>query len=156
MGRNFTRKIKSQAFRRSGGCCEGTLESGERCNAPLVTGHINYDHRDPWEFCRDSSIGNCQVLCDPCDDRKTYEQDIPDIRKSDRIRDKHIGAFETRQKLPCGRESGRSRTMKGRVVERLTLSQKMERMRAMRGVAPQEVEAEHGAWREDLKRAESV
>jgi 5-methylcytosine-specific restriction protein A len=128
MARQFTRKTNSLAWQRCGGCCEGSLPDGSRCGAPLVTGHINYDHRDPYEFSHDSSLENCQVLCDPCDDAKTFERDIPDIRKSDRIRDKHVGAFETRHKLPCGRRSNRSRTMRGRVVERLTLGQHLERL----------------------------
>lgn len=136
MARQFSRKIKRYAWQRCGGLCEGALPDGSRCGAPLTSGHINYDHRDPWEFSRDSSLGNCQVLCDPCDDRKTYKQDIPAIRKSDRIRDKHVGAFRRRGRLPCGRDSRLSKPIFGPPKPRLTLAQKLAQTRIGREVIP--------------------
>ena len=68
--RNFTRKVKVIAFQKAKGKCEG-------CTARLALGHYTYDHKVPWELSRDSSVENCQVLCDNCDDGKTHQVDVP-------------------------------------------------------------------------------
>lgn len=125
MGRNFTAQIMRAAWRRCGGRCEGILADGSRCNAKLTTGHITYDHRNPHAFSRDSSLKNCQVLCDACDDAKTYTRDIPAIAKSNRVLDRHIGAHQSRRPLPCGRRSHLSKPVDGRPKPRLTLREKL-------------------------------
>jgi 5-methylcytosine-specific restriction enzyme A len=116
--RNFSRKVKQIAFARAHGHCQG-------CTAPLSVGHYVYDHVIPWELSRDSSIGNCQVICNACDSIKTGTRDLPRIAKSNRQRDRHIGAAsKSRTPLPCGRDTGRSKTIRGEVVVRMSGAQK--------------------------------
>lgn len=122
MGRTFPTKVKSAAYARCGGHCES-----DRCgHSELVTGHFRYDHRIPWEFSKDSSLTNCQVLCDACDCIKTNTLDIPAIAKSTRVRDRHIGAHQPRRPLPCGRRSVLSKPVSGAPKPRRTLSQKLQ------------------------------
>lgn len=82
----FSRKTKAQAFERAQGHCE-------LCGLKLQTGRIEYDHIVPCELSGDNSLGNCQCICTACHSAKTGQQDVPAIRKSDRQRDKHNGAF---------------------------------------------------------------
>jgi 5-methylcytosine-specific restriction endonuclease McrA len=112
--REFPRKVKVIAFNRCHGTCEGP------CGRPLVTGHIIYDHRIPWEISRDSSVDNCQALCDICDGIKT-PADQSTIAKSNRIRDKHIGAAPvSRNPLPGSRKSPFKLKIGGGAVSRAT------------------------------------
>ena len=82
----FSRKTMAEAFKRCGGHCE-------KCSAKLGPGNREYDHIVPCELGGDASLDNCQVLCRNCHGSKTAKQDVPAIRKSDRVRDKHNGAF---------------------------------------------------------------
>ncbi len=125
VSRHFSRKIKRAAFERCGGRCDG-------CAAILTTGRIVYDHRIPWEISRDSSLVNCQVLCIACDRVKT-PGDISVIRKSDRIRDRHIGAMQADRPLPCGRKSRLTKPLHGAPRRRLTLGQKLEQLNQRKG-----------------------
>lgn len=111
--RNFTRKVKVIAWRRCKGLCEG-------CGVPLVSGHIRYDHKNPWELSRDSSVDNCQIICDTCDAPKTAG-DQTTIAKSNAVRDKHIGAMpRSRNPLPGSRRSPFKFKIGGGIVDRLT------------------------------------
>lgn len=125
--RHFTRKIKRLAFARCAGICEYERPNGERCGMPVGPGNIIYDHIDPWHFSRDSSLANCQAICTRCNREKTFERDIPVIVEIRHMSDFHHGISGPGRgdgtKMPCGRMSIHRKTIKGRVVERLTQSQ---------------------------------
>ena len=57
----------------------------------------------------------------------------PLIAKARQQRHKHLGAFQTKAKLPCGRHSRRSKGLDGRVKERVT---GQERQAALRQASP--------------------
>ena len=50
----------------------------------------------------------------------TAEVTAPLIAKTRRQRQKHLGAFQTRAKLPCGRRASRSKGLSGEVKPRIT------------------------------------
>ncbi len=81
----FSRKVMSQAWDRCGGHCE-------KCTAKLFPGKFAYDHIVPDQMGGEPTLSNCQVLCTACHSAKTFQTDIPTIRKSDRQRDKHRAA----------------------------------------------------------------
>ncbi len=83
--REFSRKVKSQAWERCGGRCE-------KCTAKLFPGKFAYDHDLPDQMGGEPTLDNCRVLCDACHSEKTFTRDIPTIRKSDRQRDKYRAA----------------------------------------------------------------
>jgi len=107
----FTRLTKSLGFARAKGKCE-------LCTAHLYPNKFRYDHIIPAEFGGDNSITNLQVICSNCDREKTYKKDLPEIAKSNRIRDKHIGAKTSSRPMPCGRKSKYKKLMNGPVVLR--------------------------------------
>src|SRR5688572_12161805 len=88
--REFPRVVKAAAAARCRGACEG-------CTARLTAGHFHYDHIIPDGIGGEPTLENCQVLCKACHAVKTGEQDQPRIAKMKRQRDKHTGAFKTRQ-----------------------------------------------------------
>lgn len=141
--RTFSASVKRQAWAR----CAQPRKPGaplrhacEGCGAPVAgAGDIVFDHIVVWEFTRDSSLGNCQVLCLTCDRLKTSGRDIPAIRKAGRQADFHLGIAgpgRGRCPMPCGKASGRSKTMAGKVVPRETHAEKHARFLAQRYGAP--------------------
>lgn len=130
--RAFSRKVKTIAYARQKD--DRGLARCAKCTAALRPGHFRYDHIEPWELGRDSRLENCQVICDGCDAVKT-PGDQAVIAKSNAVRDKHRGAGpRSRSPMPCGRQSRRSRTIRGRVVPRLTGAQKHARTMAARAI----------------------
>lgn len=128
--RDFSRKVKLVAFAKAKGHCDG-------CTAPLCVGHFVYDHIVPWALGRDSSIANCQVLCDACNTIKTGTLDVPVIAKSNRQRDRHIGAKgKSRTPLPCGRDSWAQKKVGGKVVRRASGLDKHRALMAKRRIGP--------------------
>jgi 5-methylcytosine-specific restriction endonuclease McrA len=112
--REFPRKVKLIAFLRCKGKCEG-------CGNRLVSGDITYDHKIPWAISRDSSLGNCQVICTSLCDRTKTATDIGVIAKSNRVRDKHIGATSrSRHPMPGGKRSPFKFKVGGGIVDRAT------------------------------------
>ena len=108
----FPAKIKVAAYRLCQGRCEG-------CTAPLLPGRFQYDHRLPVAMGGASSLDNCEVLCSACHGAKTCERDIPTIAKSNRVRNKFIGAkTPSRRPLPGGRNSKYKIKLDGSVVPR--------------------------------------
>lgn len=92
----FSRKTKREALERSGYRCEATgtrygFEEGQRCNCDLRLGVI-FDHNVPDQLGGDNSIENCVSICVTCNKFKTAN-DIRQIRKSDRQRDRHTGVI---------------------------------------------------------------
>lgn len=115
--RHFSSKIKRDAWKRARGHCD-------KCTAKLTTGNIIYDHVIPWDISHDSSLKNCQVLCWNCNETKTYRLDAPPIARVHRIFDRAIGIERPKQKLPGGKDSRLSKTIRGAVVTRQSQSEK--------------------------------
>lgn len=98
----FTRKTKQQALERSGYRCEahGTrygFEEGQRCNCSLSVG-VQFDHNVPDQLGGDNGLNNCMAICVQCHKFKT-RNDIQQIRKSDRQRDKSSGVIRAAGKI---------------------------------------------------------
>ena len=111
MRSEFSKKTKLQSFARSGGICD-------KCGCKLMPGKIEYDHTLPCAFGGTADLSNCMVLCRACHRAKTSNKDIPAIRKSDRVRAKHIGATKPHRAMPGSRASGWKRKFDGTVVRR--------------------------------------
>ncbi|MBC6403161.1 MAG: DUF262 domain-containing protein [Hyphomonadaceae bacterium] len=62
--RAFTRAMKVEAFERQGGMCP-------RCNEPFDMGRMEGDHITPWSGGGKTVPDNCQMLCKPCNRRKS-------------------------------------------------------------------------------------
>jgi hypothetical protein len=106
--REFDKKTKREALRRSGGLCEavGTmygLEPGQRCNAPLGQG-INYDHIILDANSKDNSLENCAAVCIPCHRQKTAKHDTPLAAKTLRQQDKANGISKAKSKLAAKKD----------------------------------------------------
>ena len=112
MRREFTAKIKEQAYERSGGHCEVRW-----CGAALTTGRIHYDHIIPCALGGEPTLANCQVICTACHKAKTTKEDIPRIAKAKRVRRKHIG-IRKRSSFACSRQSRFKKKLNGEVVLR--------------------------------------
>ena len=62
--RAFTAAMKRSAFERQGGNCN-------RCGKPFVIEDMEADHIDPWSKGGKTEPENCQMLCQPCNRRKS-------------------------------------------------------------------------------------
>ena len=82
--REFSIKIKQQAWERCAGKCE-------KCGKHLTAGDIFYDHVQADGLGGEPSLQNCQVLCKADHHEKTVTQDTPAMIKADNIRKKHLG-----------------------------------------------------------------
>lgn len=90
----FSRKQRLAIWTRSGGHCES-------CKMKLKTGEGEYDHVIPYEFTRDTSVENGQLLCRVCHSEKTHKTDRQDIAKVHRIEAKHNGTWvRSKAKIP--------------------------------------------------------
>ncbi len=106
--KEFSRKVRAQAHLRANGCCEA-------CGARLKVGEGEYDHVLPDELGGEPTLENCKLLCVVCHKAKTAD-DIRRIRKADRQRDRHTGAFKPSSRpLPGSRASGVRKRMDGSV-----------------------------------------
>ena len=96
MRHEFSKPVKREALKRSGGFCEAVgkaygLPSGQRCNAPLSHG-VEFDHYPVPATERDSDgLDNCVACCKTCHAFKTRTLDIPVQAKTKRVSDKHQG-----------------------------------------------------------------
>ena len=93
--REFSKSVKREALKRSGGKCEATgtrygLPDGVRCNADLAYG-LDFDHCIPDGLGGGNSLDQCIVTCRKCHRWKTSSIDVPQIAKMKRQRDKHQG-----------------------------------------------------------------
>lgn len=97
---NFTKATKRAALARSNGCCEGSLETGIRCDAPIGSGRpVEFDHVLQDWMGGDASLENCEALCPPCHRVKTAA-DAARRAKAKRQFDHHNGIKDPhRQKL---------------------------------------------------------
>lgn len=94
--KEFSRSTKRAALERSGLRCEAEgsrygFEAGQRCNCHLSLG-VQFDHVLPCELGGDNALGNCRSVCVQCHKYATAN-DIRQIRKSDRQRDRHTGVI---------------------------------------------------------------
>jgi len=98
----FSRATKRAALERSGYRCEAEgsrygFEPGQRCNCHLSLG-VQFDHILPCELGGDNSLANCAAICVQCH-RFATRNDVRQIRKSDRQRDRHSGVIRPAGKL---------------------------------------------------------
>jgi hypothetical protein len=101
----FTGAIKREKWRE----CTGPdgIARCENCTAPLRPGKFRFDHKTPIALGGESTLDNCQLWCTACDSTKTYGQDIPRIRKADRMSNAYIGHRpKVFRPLPGTRASG--------------------------------------------------
>lgn len=90
--REFSKRVKRDAFARANGLCEGKLAgSDERCPCRLTLGKFHYDHDLPDWMGGEPTLENCVVLCIPCHHDKTAGRDVPAIAKAKRIQDAERG-----------------------------------------------------------------
>lgn len=82
--REFSAKVKLQAWERAGGKCE-------HCTARLYPGKYEFDHVIPDALGGEPVLGNIMLLCAACHGRKTAERDHPAIAKSRRVQAKRLG-----------------------------------------------------------------
>lgn len=107
----FTRKTKAAVALRSGGNCE-------QCGAKLKLREGEYDHVLPCALGGTNDESNCKVICRICHAEKTGN-DVRQIRKADRQRDKHTGTFVKHSApMPGSKRSGWKKLMNGEVVRR--------------------------------------
>lgn len=112
MRQEFSKKVRLEAYQRSGGNCEN-------CHARLYPGRFAYDHDLADSMGGQPTLENCRVLCTSCHSRKTGTEDIPTIAKSNRVRSKHLGLKDkTGPALPGSRRSLWKRKMDGTLVRR--------------------------------------
>ncbi|MBA3241599.1 MAG: HNH endonuclease [Acidobacteria bacterium] len=107
----FSNPTRRQAFERAGGRCE-------ICAIPFTPGKFAYDHRDPEWMCGDSTLGNCQVICNQCHADKTAV-DAGNRSHVKRLIDRQLGIPKRKGPPMAGtRASGWKKLMNGQVVER--------------------------------------
>lgn len=117
--REFSRRVKAEAFLRADGRCEGTRADGKPCRVHLSFGKYAYDHDLPDWLGGEPTLENCRVICLACHAEKT-KGDRARIDKAKRQRDYHIGAkAPPRRPFPGSKASGLKKGFNG-VVERRT------------------------------------
>lgn len=100
--KEFSRSTKREALSRSGHRCEAEgarygFKPGQRCNCDLSLG-VQFDHVLPCELSGDNDLANCAAICVQCHKYAT-RNDIRQIRKSDRQRDKSSGVVRPKQTI---------------------------------------------------------
>lgn len=91
----FSKKVRGLAFARCNGKCE-------KCGGNLKVGGGEYDHVIPLALTGESTLENCQVLCQPCHrapGAKTAE-DVKNIAKAKRREAKHTGVTKPKGDIP--------------------------------------------------------
>ncbi len=75
----FPAKVRDKAADRANGKCQN-------CSLPFAGKKMHFDHILPLALGGESSLANCQVLCVSCHTTKTAKEDVPRIRKADRVK----------------------------------------------------------------------
>jgi 5-methylcytosine-specific restriction protein A len=84
--KSFSRKERVRLFDLHGGACH-------LCQQKIKVGEAwDLEHIVPWELTRDDSDDNVKPAHKSCHKVKTAD-DVAAIRKADRIRAKHLGAW---------------------------------------------------------------
>lgn len=112
MRSEFSRKTKALAFTRAGGHCED-------CGVKITAANpCEYDHVVPAAEGGDNSLGNCSVRCKKvCHALKT-KQDVKDIARIRRCRDKNSGAARKKSRFATSRDGAWKAKIGGGVVRR--------------------------------------
>ena len=113
--RPLTRKQVAELFLAQDGKCP-------LCKQKLQTkGHVPVDfideHLTPLWRGGSNELPNRGLVCKPCAKVKTSEE-TSSRAKGYRVRDKHIGAVQTKSPMPFGRGSKWKKKIDGTVVER--------------------------------------
>jgi 5-methylcytosine-specific restriction endonuclease McrA len=87
----FNRKTRAAIIARAAGRCE-------KCSATLKPGEGEVDHILPCALGGEPTVANGRLICRVCHSEKTAN-DIRQIRKSDRQRDKASGAVRATGKI---------------------------------------------------------
>lgn len=109
--REFSRKVKLDAFQRAAGRCE-------ECTAHLVPGKYQYDHVTPDGLGGKPTLENCKVVCTACHGAKTAKEDVPRMAKADRQRAKLMDGKKSKRPMPGSKASGWRKRMDGTVERR--------------------------------------
>lgn len=125
MRREFPRKVREAAHKRSGGVCEchrllrvpGLVPGG--CGAPLVAGQTYYEHIIADGAGGEPTLDNCAVLTRTCWKIKTAKYDLPIVAKTKRQRAGHIGSrTRSARPMPGSKASGWRKPFNGRAERR--------------------------------------
>lgn len=91
----FPAKVRDKAADRAAGKCQ-------KCGLPFAGKKMHFDHILPLALNGESTLANCQVLCEPCHKEKTGKEDVPRIRKADRVKRAARGIKTTKgPKIEC-------------------------------------------------------
>ena len=104
MRTEFKKSVKREAYKRSGGFCEGEgplygHATGVRCNVPLSYG-IHFDHVNGDSNGGKATLDNCAATCPKCNMYKANHFDTPRAAKGLRQQDKHLGIRKAKHKWP--------------------------------------------------------
>ena len=89
----FTKQTKLEAWQR---CDGGQGPRCDGCGQLFGERRPEYDHKKSAAMGGDNSLENCQVLCPKCHRAKTLIEDMPNIWKSNAIREKRAGLRRSR------------------------------------------------------------
>ena len=119
--RRYSQAEREAAFVAADGICH-------LCRMAIAPGEVwQMSHIDiPLEF-GGLEVGPAHILCHA---RETATHTAPTIAKARRERRKHIGAFETATKLPCGHSSHWKKKIGGGVEPRASLAEQEQARRA--------------------------
>jgi 5-methylcytosine-specific restriction protein A len=117
------RRLSSSAREALYDRCRGDAEVPDCniCGLPIRVGdawHESHDPEGPPHCFGGTETG---VAHRDCNLRHGAEVVVPMDAKATRIRQKHIGAFQTRHKMPCGRDSRWKKSVDGRLLQRREL-----------------------------------
>jgi 5-methylcytosine-specific restriction endonuclease McrA len=100
----FSRKIKQEALKRSGGKCEATgarygYPDFHRCNRDLAVS-LEFDHYPLPAYQKGSdTLENCIACCKKCNQHAANNTDKTRAAKERRVNDKHLGIKRVKQKI---------------------------------------------------------
>lgn len=113
MRREFSKKIKLAAWRRSGGRCE-------TCTSKLFAWSVHYDHLIPDALGGEPTLDNCRAVCRTCHGVKTSKEDVPAIAKAKRRELSHAGIKNPhRRSWGYGKNDPMKKKITGEVIPRI-------------------------------------
>ena len=112
MRRRISTRERVDIFNRNGGVCH-------LCNLRIDAGQEwDVSHDTPLELGGDDEGDNLKPAHRRCHRHHTATVDVPVIRKAQRKEARHLGAKQSRNPLPFGRNSKLKRKLDGSVVKR--------------------------------------
>ena len=109
----FSPSVRMKAWDRCVGKCEWP-----GCGAKLYPGRFAFDHIIADGLGGSPTLENCQVLCRPHHDEKTFSEDNPRMTKADNQKKAHLGIKAKSRPMPGSKASGVRKKMNGKVVRR--------------------------------------